>query len=96
MIYKLVSLSDFINEFNEYGRGDQFTHEALDAMYDLLEETSGEQGFKLDVIGLCCEFTEYESEEEAVEAYNLETMKELEEHTLVLSLKNGGVLLQNY
>ena len=50
-----VSVSDFLREFREYGREDQFSREGLEALYDYLEEFSEDTGteVELDVIGLC-------------------------------------------
>ena len=49
------------------GRGDNFTREALDALFCYLEEI--DENIELDVIGLCCDYTEYADEDEAREAY---------------------------
>lgn len=73
--------------FREYGRENYFSHEGFNALYDYLEELSKETGtdFKVDVIALCCDFTEYESWEELYNdyaySYNNEskTFEELEE-----------------
>ena len=49
--------------FREYGRENYFSYEGFKALYDYLEEFSeciGED-FKIDVIALCGDFTEYES-----------------------------------
>ena len=59
MIYLELTQGMFTQAFHNKGRGDQFTHEALCAMYDYLEGTGD---LKLDVVGLCCDFTEYSIE----------------------------------
>ncbi len=63
---------DFANLFNSYGRGNQFTCAGFDALFEYLEELSEDLGedLSLDVIGLCCEWCEYESLQELAEAYS--------------------------
>lgn len=60
-MYTEISKSDFHSAFHRMDRGEQFSYEALDALYDYLiqiEEDIGEK-IELDVIALCCEYTEY-------------------------------------
>ena len=55
-IYK----SDFIDAFNAANRTDQFSYEAREILFDYFEqyeEETGEQ-IELDVIGICCEYSE--------------------------------------
>ena len=56
-----VTFSDFVDRFRNMGRGDQFGYHALRALFDYLEESEEDCGvaIPLDVIGLCCEWTEY-------------------------------------
>lgn len=69
-IYKEISLDDFTMSFCNYGRRGQFSYEALCKLYDYLTRLAEDTGtpIELDVIALCCEFTEYES----IQAYNRE------------------------
>lgn len=61
-----VSEGMFIDEFHAMGRGHHFSIEGLRALFEYLEELEGDTGapIELDVIALCCEFTEYASFEE--------------------------------
>jgi hypothetical protein len=55
-----ISRYDFERAFVDAGRKDQFSYEALGLLYDYLEEyeeSTGEE-IELDVIALCCEYTE--------------------------------------
>lgn len=63
MIYKTVNFSQFVDAFNAAGRGEQFSHSGLKALYSYLE--GGD--YELDVIALCCQYYEYSSVEEAAE-----------------------------
>ncbi len=54
-----VNVHTFREEFNRMGRGNQFTHDGLDVLFDYLEELAHcEEEYELDVVGLCCDFAE--------------------------------------
>lgn len=103
MIYKQISESDFIKEFQNMGRGTQFTNDGLVALYNYLENVSEDTGEKieLDVIALCCEYTEYASLEDLQEVYpNIESMEQLNEKTTVIevddAMKTGAFIIANF
>jgi hypothetical protein len=55
-----VSRYDFERAFVDAGRKDQFSYEGLGLLFDYLEEyeeSTGEE-IELDVIALCCEYSE--------------------------------------
>lgn len=60
MLVTRVTEADFIRAFDEYGRGNQFSSEALSAIYEYLDDLSEDIGepIELDVIAICCEFSE--------------------------------------
>lgn len=94
-------------------RPENFSYEALGALweyYDQCEQDTGEE-LELDVVAICCDWTEYASVEEAAEAYGWEreepqdersdtndrkAMEFLTDETTVLELSNGGVVVLNY
>lgn len=47
--------------FKECGRENHFSYEGFNALYDYLDKYSDEVGedFKVNVIAICCDFTEY-------------------------------------
>jgi len=55
-----VTKSDFTAAFHNMGRGNQFTHKGLCELYDFLVEMEDQTGDEqeLDVIALCCDFSE--------------------------------------
>lgn len=57
--------------FNECGRGNHFSYYGYQALYDYLDQFSDDIGedFKVDVIALCCDFTEYEDWESLYKEY---------------------------
>jgi len=80
-----ISKCDFRDAFKRMGRGDQFSYEGLGHLFDYLlqyEEDTGSE-LELDVIGLCCEYSE-EPIKEVLESYNLRDLEQLEEKTVVV------------
>jgi hypothetical protein len=60
-----VYLDDFRQAFHNRGRGEQFSYEALELIYDYLEESDPDM--ELDVIAICCDFSEGDFQEVANE-----------------------------
>jgi hypothetical protein len=50
------SAYQFQNEFKAHGRGNQFSYDGLKLLFDYLEEI--DSASELDVIGLCCDYSE--------------------------------------
>jgi len=56
-----VNVHTFREAFKRMGRGDQFTYEGLEVLFDYLEELEHcEEEYELDVIAICCDFAEGE------------------------------------
>ena len=68
MIYKQIYEDDFVTAFNKMGRGDNFSIEGREALYHYLNEYDTD--IELDVIAICCEYTEYETADEAASQYS--------------------------
>ncbi len=95
---KIINLADFRQAFKNYGRENQFSYEGLETLFNYLEEYeegTGEE-IKLDVIALCCEYTEFENFEELQKEHDAETMKELENETSVIMVNEKSFIIQNY
>jgi len=59
-----VNIYTFREEFNRMGRGNQFTYDGLELLFDYLEELAHcEEEYELDVVGLCCDFAEGTAQE---------------------------------
>lgn len=74
---KLVTKSMFLDEWNEWeDRKDTFRYEGKCALYDYLEsyEEDTDTPVILDIITLCCEYTEYDSAYDAMYNYQPEDM----------------------
>lgn len=61
-IVQTVTMHQFRQAFVDAGRKDQFSYKGLELLYDYLENLSEDIGedIELDVIGLCCDYTEYD------------------------------------
>ena len=94
-----INFTDFQRAFIDYGREDNFSYEALHALFNWLEdyeENIGEE-IELDVIALCCEFTEYESFEELQKNYtDIESLEDLGYLTHVIELGFGRLVIQDF
>ena len=107
-----INESMFKDQFRLHGRKDQFSYKGLTALYDHLEEVYGEDSeyeYDLDVIGLCCEYTEYGSALDAVygstdfecedslddDFKESEALKYLQKKTQVI-IFIGGIIIQNF
>jgi hypothetical protein len=81
-MYQTITFSDFIDAFHAYDRYDSFGYKGLRALFDYLEENENdlgdERGMELDVIALCCEWSQYDSVKDAWDAYD-DTLGECEE-----------------
>ena len=93
MIYQRLDFSDFCQAFEDRGRGNQFSVDALRLIYDYLDET--DQDTELDVIAVCCEFAE-SSIEELAEEHDIETddvRDHLDQSTFVLGETDADTLV---
>lgn len=96
-----VTESMFKDQFVAMGRKDQFSYEALGLLFDYLEECDSD--YDLDVIELCCDYSE-DSAESIAQTYSiecddpedLESVVEdyLSEHMLLIGKTAEGFLYQ--
>ncbi len=104
MLVKTISFNDFVEEFRNYGREDQFSHEGKKALYDYLEELSEDIGepIELDIIGLCCDYTEYDSLEEFLNDYgyticeDINDIEDIRDYTTVIQINNKSFIIQDF
>lgn len=108
MIIKQFDLYDFRREFERYDRGNNFSDEALEELFDYYDEWG--EPYELDVIEICCNWTELESFDAFAENYGyteeVEGMEEeekedfltdiLNNNTCYYLLNNGGILMRDY
>ena len=103
MLVKKVSFNDFLEEFEKHGRENQFSYEGKRALFDYLEELSEDLGepIELDIIALCCEFTEYDS----IEAFNddygytvgdIEDIEDIKYYKVVIQIDENRFIIQDF
>lgn len=92
------TLASFRDSFHSYGRSSQFSYDGLTAIYDHItdyEDEVGEQ-WELDVIGICCEYSEYEDFAEIQGVYpDLHDMADLENETFVI-IAESTIIIRDY
>ena len=81
----------FVEAFRRMGRENQFSREALEALFEYIENYEEDTGssVELDVVGLCCEFTEYTTAVEAASDYGFTTELEAEDYEDVESYEDA-------
>ena len=99
-----ITRHDFANLFEQYNRKENFTYEGRLALFDYLEELEEGTGSEMecDIIGLCCEYSEYASALEAVKEYTADDLDSEEEAAAFLRDRTtliefeGGVIIQAF
>lgn len=106
-LVKVLDKYDLQREFQTMGR-DYFSLEGYQALLDLFEEYDCGKNTDLDVIAICCEFTE-DDPEGILEEYGIAECKNedgeidldklldaLSYHTIAILLDNGHILYQDF
>lgn len=90
----------FRQAFHDMGRGNQFSYFGLNALYFALEELEDDTGkeIELDVIALCCDFTEYGDLKTFNKEYDqeCETIEDVSELTWVIPIGGESFIIQQY
>ena len=95
-------------QFHQMGRGDQFSYDGLRVLFEALEQYEDDTGseVELDVIGLCCEYSE-DTTEEIAQNYGIDleddgnqlnnVLDYLHDHTMVCVVtKDGSIVYQQF
>lgn len=103
-----INLSQFRDAFRDMGKNDNFSYQGLEVLYDSLEELGEDTGneVELDVIALCCDFSEAYIDEIA-DNYIIDVSDEDEKHDAVMEYlqdhtyvcgetKEGTVVYQDF
>ena len=93
-----INFYAFEREFEQCGRGNQFTREGLRSLFNYLEEYEDDCGteIELDVIALCCEYVEYEDLDEFHGDYDSEEYPDLEtlrDYTQVINIDDDSFII---
>ena len=92
----VINEQAFVDAFMKF-RPNQFTYEGLTALFEHLEEfedATGEE-IELDVIGLCCDYCEYDSLKEFQDEYGeeYETIEDIENETIVIPINEESFII---
>ena len=98
-----ITEQQFHDAFIDKGRGEQFSYDGRRALFNYLEEMeegTGEE-IELDVVALCCEFSEYEDLKDYNEQHGTEheDIEELEGEATVILLgeyEENGFIVQDF
>ena len=97
---KNINFQEFCDEFKRMDRNNQFSYEGKKALFDYLEqyEEDTNEPIELDIIALCCNYTEFENFKELQGNYNqIKSMEDLENNTTVILIENSEkFIIQNF
>ena len=76
-----VTRYEFIDTFKKV-RPDNFSYEGLEVLFEHIEmvEEGMDKPIEFDVIGICCDYTEYDNEKELLGYYDM-TIQEIQDST---------------
>jgi hypothetical protein len=96
-----ITKYSFQDAFHKMGRGEQFSYEGLLALFDWFEELEdqGNEQMELDVIAICCNFSEYENLKEFQNDYGdeYESLEDIENSTTLIKIEDEeGFIVQQF
>jgi hypothetical protein len=88
-----VNFNNFCDAFRDMGRNENFSHEGKHALFDYLVEieTDMDKEIDLDVIALCCEYSE-DKIVDILQDYNIDSIEELGKNTSVIMVNDTHAL----
>ena len=96
---EVVTESQFIERFRKI-RPTNFTYEGLQALFEYLEQYEDDTGeeIELDVIGLCCEFYQYDNLKEFQDDYgkDYECIEDVENETMVVPVDEESFIIRQF
>jgi len=97
---KTITQYEFTQAFINMNPSDTFTYQGLIALFNYFEEyekSKGEQ-IEFNVIGICCEYTEYKNlvEFQACYSNEYETIDDIENATQVIRIDDESFIIQTF
>jgi len=88
-----ITQYQFVDEMSKEQHG--FSRLGAFALFDYLTEYEESCGTELefDPIALRCDFDEYETLEECLDQYDLNSLKQLQDHTTVIEVPNSKAII---
>jgi len=88
----------FVDAFDDANRGSNFSVAGRRALFSFLTDCESNQRgeMALDVIALCCDFSEYQNLEEFQRDYgqDYETLADIERETFVIPVEDESFIIQ--
>jgi len=95
-----IGIHQFNKAFEDMNRLTNFSYEGRKALFDYLEQYEQDTGseVELDVIALCCEYSEYDNLAEFQKDYGkeYESMKDIEDATQVIKIDDESFIIQQF
>ena len=79
-------------------RPDNFSSDGLRALFEYLEEYEQDCGeeIELDVIAICCDFTEWENKKEFKQYHPSIKFKDIQDHTIFIDVDGTRFITTNF
>lgn len=92
-----VGREDFVKAFENMGRGENFSSLGRRKLFDYLTELEDDTGteLELDVIAICCDFSE-DSIKNVLREYDLESVEELRDRTTVIEVDDETIIYGSF
>jgi len=98
MIVRYISKNEFLDAFNI--RKGNFSDNGLMALYDYLDDfySEADKPYELDVIEICCSFTEYDNLQDFNKDYNreYENIDEIVDDTEIIRIDDKRFIIANF
>lgn len=84
-----INFNKFLDAFYSMGRGEQFSYDALKAIFEYIEDYERDSGEEqeLDVIAICCEFSE-NTWQDVIDLYNIDVDYSEDERDIIQQVKD--------
>jgi len=91
-----TNFNQFHDQFQAI-RPDNFSYEGLKALFEYLEdyEDSCDEEIELDVIALCCDYSE-DDVGDVLESYELDSIEDLRDNTMVIEINSDTIIYQQF
>ncbi len=97
---RTINIHDFERAFKDMERDNHFSYEGLKALFEYLEEFEDccDTEMELDVIAICCDYTEYDNLKEFQNDYGkeCESIEDIENDTTVIPIDDNSFIIQQF
>ena len=102
---KTLTKQDFINEFENSYRKENFSYQGLERLFDYFDQLEKESGceIEMDIIAICCNYVEFDNINELKKKYEIpsylsfdQIFEYIYEMTQIVCFKEDCILIQRY